>query len=157
MKPIFVSYAREDKDRVRPLVEQLEEFRDCWVDWDDIPPGYNWRQAINRGIRQSSCVLFFVSQAAIESKWCLEELRVAVWWRKPVLPITIQTGLTLPRPLHSNQWVILSADEDQNIKEILSGLAACERGRGFLWKTIALAEAIAFTIGMILYKIAASG
>lgn len=148
MKPIFVSYAREDKLRVRSLVEQLEEFRDCWADWDDIPPGCNWRQSINWGIRQSSCVLFFVSQASIESEWCLKELRMAIRWRKPVLPIVIQTGLKLPRPLHTSQWVILSNDNDQNIKEILSGLAACECGRGFPWMTIALVEAI--VIGLLL-------
>ncbi|MEQ9236348.1 toll/interleukin-1 receptor domain-containing protein [Coleofasciculus sp. E2-BRE-01] len=155
MKPIFVSYAHEDKKRVRSLVEGLEEFRDFWSDWDDVPPGYNWRREINRGIRQSSCVLFFVSQASIESEWCLEELRVAIWWRKPVLPVVIQTGLKLPRSLYNSQWVILSDDNDQNIKEILSGLAACERS--FPWKAIALVEAIALVVGAILYGIAASG
>lgn len=46
MTDIFVSYATEDRDRVRPLVEVLEA--EGWdVFWDrEIPPGRSWDDVI---------------------------------------------------------------------------------------------------------------
>jgi len=45
MSDIFLSYASEDRERVRPLAEALS--RQGWdVWWDrDIPPGQTWRNS----------------------------------------------------------------------------------------------------------------
>lgn len=153
MGDLFISYAREDASKVCPIIQDLERYFDCWVDWDDIRPGRYWQREITSGIRGCRYFLFFVSSFSLESEWCLKELRLALWWNKPIMPIVFDPALTLPRVLTSRQWVIFSDDHEENLRTILAGLARPERP----WKAIALAEAIAFTIGMILYKIAASG
>jgi hypothetical protein len=46
MTDIFVSYAREDQERVRPIVKELEH-RNWSVFWDlEIPPGETWESFI---------------------------------------------------------------------------------------------------------------
>lgn len=152
---LFISYAREDADNVRQIVEDLERFYDCWVDWDDIAPGRQWEQEIRRGILTSQHFLFFVSAHSLKSEWCMKELRWALWTRKPIMPIVFNPALKLPHSLTSIQWVVFGEDYELNIRKILAGLGAA-RSHTF-WRAIALVEAIALVVGAILYGIAASG
>ncbi|MEI6757978.1 MAG: TIR domain-containing protein [Chlorobium sp.] len=73
MADIFVSYAREDKERVRPIVEELEKL-DWSVFWDTrLLPGDDWRSYIKNQLDVSSCVLVFWSRISRDAKWVLLE------------------------------------------------------------------------------------
>jgi hypothetical protein len=73
MSDIFISYAREDLDRVRPLAEALHE-RGWSVFWDrTIPAGKTWRQVIDKALEETRCVLVVWSNASVGSEWVLEE------------------------------------------------------------------------------------
>ena len=73
MADIFVSYAREDKERVRPIVEELEKL-DWSVFWDTkLLPGDDWRSYIKKQLDVSSCVLVFWSRISRDAKWVLLE------------------------------------------------------------------------------------
>ena len=77
MSNIFISYAHEDQERVRPVVKELEK---CgWrVFWDrKIPPGKHWRVYLKEKLDESSCVLVVWSQDSIKSKWIQAEADAA--------------------------------------------------------------------------------
>ena len=73
MSDIFLSYAREDEDRVRPIVEQLEA--QGWsVFWDlNIPPGMTFRQYIEKNLDAARCVVVVWSKNSVSSHWVQEE------------------------------------------------------------------------------------
>ncbi|MBX3327429.1 MAG: SUMF1/EgtB/PvdO family nonheme iron enzyme [Nitrospira sp.] len=73
MSDIFISYANEDRDRIRSLVEVLEA--EGWsVFWDrTIPSGKTWREFIGKGLRDARCVMVAWSETSIESTWVQEE------------------------------------------------------------------------------------
>ena len=73
MTDIFISYAREDKERVRPIVEELEK-RGWSVFWDTkLLAGDDWREYIGEQLDASSCVLVVWSRESIASKWVIKE------------------------------------------------------------------------------------
>jgi hypothetical protein len=70
MEPdIFISYAREDQERVADLAAVLE--REGWsVFWDqDIPPGEDWDSHIGRALEGARCVI-----AVWSEHFCQESL-----------------------------------------------------------------------------------
>lgn len=73
MNDIFISYAKEDLQWIRSLVEALEA--QGWsVFWDrTIPSGKTWREFIGRGLREARCIVVAWSKTSIESAWVHEE------------------------------------------------------------------------------------
>jgi hypothetical protein len=76
MADIFISYAREDVERVKPIVEELE--KNGWsVFWDrNLRPGSSWAIEITKALDESSCVLVVWSSASINAEkhhWVREE------------------------------------------------------------------------------------
>jgi hypothetical protein len=76
MPDIFISYAHEDQERVRPIVKELEK---RWsVFWDKkIPPGKTWEDSIGKALEESPCVLVVWSHSSVKSDWVKEEADVA--------------------------------------------------------------------------------
>ncbi len=73
MADIFISYAREDQERVKPIVDALE--KQGWsVFWDrNIPVGQTWRSHIGNALDNASCVLVVWSRNSVNSKWVPQE------------------------------------------------------------------------------------
>lgn len=73
MADIFLSYASQDRDRVRPLVQAFE--RQGWSVWWDrrIPPGKTWHQIIQEALDDCKCVVVVWSQHSIKSEWVIVE------------------------------------------------------------------------------------
>jgi TolB-like protein len=69
MADIFLSYAAEDRDRVRPLVELLE--RQGWTVWWDreIHAGPRFDQVIEEALDRASCVVVVWSSQSVQSDW----------------------------------------------------------------------------------------
>jgi formylglycine-generating enzyme required for sulfatase activity len=69
MADIFLSYAREDLQRVLPLVRALEE-RGWSVWWDrTIPPGRRFAKVIEEALEAARCVVVVWSTASVDSDW----------------------------------------------------------------------------------------
>lgn len=77
MADIFVSYASEDRERVRGLVELFES--DGWSVWWDrsLKPGESWPDVIERELGRASCVVVVWSHAAVNSHWVRLEAHTA--------------------------------------------------------------------------------
>lgn len=66
MPQIFISYAREDEDRVRDLYARLYALGfHLWMDKVNLHVGQRWRQEIPRQLRASALVLVCFSRAAV--------------------------------------------------------------------------------------------
>lgn len=73
MSDIFLSYSREDRMRVAPLVEFLSS-RGIDVWWDrDINPGDSFEEVIDKHILNTKCVVVVWSQSSINSRWVINE------------------------------------------------------------------------------------
>lgn len=73
MADIFISYAREDEERVRNLVGALEQ--QGWsVFWDHrIPAGSNWPDYIGKALNEARCVMVAWSKVSVTSDFVREE------------------------------------------------------------------------------------
>ncbi|MEE4302150.1 MAG: toll/interleukin-1 receptor domain-containing protein [Pseudomonadales bacterium] len=74
MADIFLSYASEDRERVRPLVAALEaEGLSVW--WDrELRPGPSFDLEIERAIEAARCVVVVWSEHAVASEWVRSEV-----------------------------------------------------------------------------------
>ncbi len=73
MTDIFISYAHEDQERVRPIVEELEK-RNWRVFWDrKIPVGENYYDYISKKLDNLHCVLVIWSQHSLLSNWVKQD------------------------------------------------------------------------------------
>lgn len=66
---IFIAYSREDRDRVRPLVNVLQDFG--WSVWWDfhIPVGQSFDEVINNALQEARSILVVWSEKSIKSNW----------------------------------------------------------------------------------------
>ncbi|WP_052954931.1 toll/interleukin-1 receptor domain-containing protein [Microvirga vignae] len=73
MADIFISYAREDRDRIIPFVRLLEA--QGWTVWWDrkIPVGKTFEQVIKEQLATARCVIVVWSTEALGSGWVIDE------------------------------------------------------------------------------------
>jgi len=89
MPDVFISYAREDLERVRAIVGVIEA-AGYSVFWDrDVPPGMTWRQYIGKALEEAKCVIVVWSKHSIESDWVMEEADDGRQ-RRILVPLTIE-------------------------------------------------------------------
>ncbi len=95
MTDIFISYSRDDRDRVRLIAEALQrEGLDVW--WDpDIPPGESFSQVIDKQLKTAKCIIAVWSQSSVHSNWVQEEADDGMQ-RNALIPMVIDE-VDLPR------------------------------------------------------------
>ena len=73
MADVFISYAREDMIRVKPLVEALEgEGFSVW--WDsELSPGDKFDDLIDDEIQAAACVVVLWTEGSVNSRWVKNE------------------------------------------------------------------------------------
>ncbi len=106
MADIFLSYAREDRDRVRQLQASLAD-RGFDVFWDpEIRPGHRWDEELQQKLEFAKCVVVAWSKTSVRSHWVKDE---ATYGRDHglLLPVTID-GTPPPLGFRQIQTVDLS-------------------------------------------------
>jgi hypothetical protein len=107
MADLFLSYAREDRDRVAPLVEALKG-SGLSVFWDrDVAPGTTWRDVLNQELQHARLVVVVWSKESVQSRWVQEEAEDAST-RGCLVPVLID-AVQPPIGFRSVQAVDLSA------------------------------------------------
>jgi hypothetical protein len=122
---IFLSYSSEDRDRVLPLVEALED--DGYSVWWDreIRPGPSFDREIEKAIGEASCVVVVWSENAVESEWVRSEVEEGV--RRDVLVPVIFDAVLPPLAYRRRQSADLSdwqGKRDGEYEKLLSGIQA---------------------------------
>jgi predicted nucleotide-binding protein len=110
---LFVSYAREDVDRVHPLVDAITEelaFRglpvELLMDTANLKPGEQWNVAITEALEASIGFVFFVSPRSLRSNWVRRELEIAAAGSgRLIIPVILHEPLDVPPSLAKWQWL----------------------------------------------------
>ena len=78
MPVILLSYAHEDRESVRPIINLLEnEGWDVW--WDrDIDPGIKWERALEQALMQTKAVFVVWTPNSKNSKWVHKEADIGI-------------------------------------------------------------------------------
>ena len=112
---IFLSYAREDEEKVGQLYQKLSDagFKP-WMDIKDILPGERWESCIRRAIRHSDFFLACLSVNSVSKRGFLQkEIKDAldIWQEKLeediyLIPARLE-DCEVPESLGGFQWVDL--------------------------------------------------
>ncbi|HWA23788.1 MAG TPA: DUF805 domain-containing protein [Caulobacterales bacterium] len=77
MADIFLSYAREDRDRAAAIAAALEQagYKSFWD--VEIPPGSSWADFLEEKLASSKAAIVLWSKTSTASQWVREEARLA--------------------------------------------------------------------------------
>ena len=106
MSDIFISYAREDRDKARTLAELFQQ-QDWSVWWDrSIPPGRSFDEVIEEALSAAKCVVVLWSKNSASSDWVKGEAAEGLR-RKVLVPVRIDSA-NVPLEFRRLQTVDLS-------------------------------------------------
>jgi hypothetical protein len=89
MRDVFISYARDDRDRAAELARALEA-RGLSVWWDrEIPPGRAFDEVIEEALGSARCVLVLWSEQSVSSRWVRAEASAAAE-RGVLVPVLVR-------------------------------------------------------------------
>lgn len=88
---LFVSYSSQDRNKVIPFVNVLEDNGiPIWIDQNKIHGGGDHTVEIPKAIRKSCVVLFFVSSKSFQSPDVKKEISIADQKNKPIIPLRLE-------------------------------------------------------------------
>jgi hypothetical protein len=116
---IFLSYAREDKEKVENLCQKLSDagFKP-WMDAKDILPGEKWSSSIRKAVQRSDFFLACLSKNSVGKRgWIQREIKGAldIWQEKLdsdiyLIPVRLE-DCEAPESLSGFQWVDLFEED----------------------------------------------
>lgn len=126
-KQLFISYARENKDDIDVLVDDLKSLGyTTWLD-SSLHGGQPWWDVIMQRIKDSDVFIAVVSQETLNSVACQRELKWADELHKRILPLALgPLPDVLPRPLSTRQAIPYSASARKAALELASALTNLE-------------------------------
>jgi len=110
---IFLSYAKEDKERVRRIYRRLiAERLNVWWDLANLLPGQEWEKVIVNTIKNAHCVIVFLSNYSVNKRGYIQkEIRVALEAAEKIpegeifiIPVRLDECL-VPEGLTKWQWI----------------------------------------------------
>lgn len=111
MADVFISYAREDRERAREIAHLIEQ-RGFNVWWDrDLVPGESYSEVIETELDQAHAVIVLWSEFSRKSHWVRDEAAVGRD-RNRLVPITVDAS-TPPlgfRQIHTVSAAALASD-----------------------------------------------
>jgi hypothetical protein len=125
---IFISYGREDLKTAKRLYNDLKGVGlNPWIDDVDLKPGQNWRQTINRAIKESRYLLTLLSSESLSKRgYVQKELKtaLAVLEEFPpddifVIPVRIDECKPVDEQLEGLHWVDLFPSYNDGLERIL--------------------------------------
>lgn len=129
---LFVSYAHKDAARVLPLLWRMQRTGlRVWFD-KGIEAGAEWPETVESHLINAECIVVFLSEAAVSSLNCRNEINLALLEKKKILVVYLEEtqlrhGMKLQ--LNSVQSISLrqERDGDRQVRELceLSLLSPC--------------------------------
>ncbi|WP_307373497.1 TIR domain-containing protein [Microbacterium sp. W4I20] len=127
MNDFFISYAREDGEFARALVERLTRLGwTVWIDEKDIPPSVPWMTEIQRAIGESMLVIAVESEHWLSSDACRIEVELAAQSGSEIVRL-------VPEPAALEDAVSLVVSERRALPEA-RGLALMASTAATIWR-----------------------
>jgi hypothetical protein len=132
---IFVSYAREDGDRARDIVQALtKRGYKVWFDKETLLPGQKWKPTIERAIREASVFLAVLSHRAVSKQGFVQrEMKAAleVLEEMPedgifVIPLRLDDCEVTDSRLRELHYVDLFPDFESGIDKVMQAMVAAK-------------------------------
>lgn len=130
---LFLSHASPSKPRVRRIVERLPRHIDCWLDQDELSPGYRFGRHIESAIAEEcDFLIVFVDEAALESEWVRREAEAGLRRESdlgrpfvvPVLLADVYPRIGEIAPLADRLYLSAADASDAGVAEAAERLAA---------------------------------
>ncbi len=124
---VFISYSRDDRDRVLALANELRAAGiSLWIDQGGIDGAAMWSEEIVRALDSSKVLLLMVSEKAVNSHNVVKEVTLASERKGHILPVHLeptQIPMALKYPLAGIQHIeYFQGDKKENMKSILRAL-----------------------------------
>lgn len=122
---IFISYSREDKTAVYPLIRRINEEvgTQCWIDLDGIESGEHFEDKIMQTIDSSKIVLFLLSNNSLQSTWTKREIYYAEKKKKKIIPIVVDgDGLRGWFQFHFGAMDYIDIKSEENCQKLIRDL-----------------------------------
>jgi hypothetical protein len=110
---IFLSYASEDQERVLTVYDYLIKngFPNAWIDCKKLLPGQPWEFEIQRNLKKSEIVIFFLSHSSVNKRGFVQkELKTALRYLEEklstdtyIIPIKLDSDIVVPEKLSKIQ------------------------------------------------------
>jgi hypothetical protein len=145
--PIFVSYAHQDKTLMeeRILKSLRKQGYEVWYD-DHLNPGEVWEKEIFKRIKESCAFIYAATKNSAHSTWCQEEVKFALHLEKPIFPVLLMEGSSLPEALTRFQYVHFESgvvvEELEKLDKALVEVCPKEKRNLKSWKVFSLVSFI---------------
>ncbi|MBA3874009.1 MAG: toll/interleukin-1 receptor domain-containing protein [Anaerolineae bacterium] len=111
---IYLSYARADKPFVIEIADRMD-VHEVWYD-HRLYTGQIWWGDILKRLDWCEKFMFCLSEASINSDYCLKEWAVAQRLGKPTVPVLIAPNITIPDSLKYLEYIDFS--QGMSVKEL---------------------------------------
>ena len=110
MPDVFISHARDDAEFAARIGEGLSSRGlAVWLDEEDVEPGAQWANAVDKAIGESRNVLFLLSDKTNKSGWLRMEAAIALSQRgKRLIPVYCSKDAEVPFMLRPFKGMDLS-------------------------------------------------
>ena len=124
---VFISYSREDKERVLDLASRLRSAGvDIWIDQGGIDGAAQWGEAIVHALDRAKVLLLMVSESAVRSHNVAKEVVLTSERKGHILPVMLEPTVIPPSlkyPLAGIQQIeYFQGEAEQNLQAILRSL-----------------------------------
>lgn len=131
MPYVFISYSTKEKDKAEAMQKLLnDEGITTWMAPYNIPVGKQYPEVINKAIKDCSCVVLMLSNAAQNSTWVSKEIERAINYNKPLFPVQLENVVlndTFEIYISNTQIVAIQTIDKTNseIGPLIEAVAAC--------------------------------
>lgn len=133
---VFVSYAREDLERVRPWVEELKNGGvSAFFDMESLICGMNWQDEIAKAIHSARLVIVFLSRSSLASDFVPKELSLSLEMKKTILPVLLEKIEVTGRVALCITGLQRVEAHDKSSREVWHSLQQSLQHAGIEWKT----------------------
>lgn len=123
MRPVFISYATEDRKEALAVCEAIERRgTPCWIACRDLQPGENYQEAIVRAIRSARALVLVFSEQANDSDEIKKELSLVSRYKLPLMALRIEDvepSDAFAYELSTRQWIDLFVDWDRSLDSLV--------------------------------------
>ena len=123
---LFIRYAREDRERVKPLADAL--IAHGWTVWWDlrIRAGEQFHTKIEEALAKSACVIVLWSEHSIGSRWVIAEADEGA--NRNILVPVLLDQVSIPiafRGIHAADFTLWSGNaNDDRVQSLIQDVSA---------------------------------